>query len=117
MEENNSVPRAVDMLLGFIRLAFLKIKVLGTVLLGVATASLTQTGHVQAPCLFPESAGERCCWFAAQALGAVDGALGHEHGLGGELGKEEKTGVIAREHPYAPGSEGWTRGRRKGGAA
>lgn len=47
----------------------------------------------------------------------MDGALGHEHRLGGELCKEKQTGVIAREHPYAPGSGGWTRGQRKGGAA
>lgn len=83
------------MLLGFIRLAFLKIKVLGTVLLGVAPASLTQTVHPQAPCLFPKSIWERRCWFAAQALGAVDGALGREHRLGGELCKEELMSVIA----------------------
>lgn len=40
--------------------------------------------------------------FATQVFRVVDGVLGHEHRLRGELSKEEQIDELAGEHLYPP---------------
>lgn len=47
----------------------------------MATASLMQAVHLQAVCLFHTLVGKRCCRFAVQVYGAVDGALAGRRAL------------------------------------
>lgn len=105
------------MLLGFKQLIVHRIKVSGTVLRGVATASLTHTLRVQAPCLSHKLVWTRCCGFAAQVSRAGDGALAHARGLRAGLCKEEQKDVTARWHIHPPRGRGLDEGPEGGGCS